>query len=103
MQNEYGYRLEWTSRDNEIHGQHWPIVGVALGRDAHEHARLMAAAPAMFNALALVARHLELRGQEGLLPYNIWWDIRCALANAGASPAATAPAASAPALDLAGA
>ncbi len=76
------FRPEWFATGHEINGKGARLVAVAVGEDAHHHAAMIAAAPAMFNALVQIQEHLASAGELASLPYRLQWDLRAAIENA---------------------
>lgn len=75
-------RPEWYPLSAEIHGGSPSLVGVCVGDHAVVNARLMAAAPLMFNTLIQIRDHLDKAGEASPIPYRIAWDLRAVLDHA---------------------
>lgn len=76
------FRPEWYAKGHEVHAKWARPVAVAMGDDAHLNAALIAAAPAMFNALIQIQEHLASAGELSSIPFRIQWDMQAAIENA---------------------
>lgn len=76
------FRPEWFASGHEINGKGARLVAVAVGDNAPDNANLIAAAPAMFNALVQIQEHLASAGDLASLPYRLQWDLQAAIQNA---------------------
>lgn len=76
------FRTEWYALGSEIHGGSPSLVGVCVGDHAVINARLMAAAPLMFNTLVQIRDHLNTAGEGVALPFRVQLDLRAALDHA---------------------
>lgn len=76
------FRPEWFASGHEINGKGARLVAVAVGDNAPDNANLIAAAPAMFNALVQIQEHLASAGELASIPFRIQWDMQAAIENA---------------------